>query len=365
MNPQNNNKNLQKKADIENADLELTGIDRNEDALNDSYSEFVNSITLPEAIIRASQNVPEGLIKSLAWKYVKTINSILSKTLFYLGVELGSSNEDITNKAKEATQKVATLTLIFIKVLDDPEVKENVRQLAVDLNNAVLRPFLEASLVTVDELSPQIDEASDKLAGRIHNGVRKLTDSVGNGVLSGLGTVPYIGNILNATGTIANTLLGVQSVIDESIGAVLDQTLQTLIILQKVGGPGVEALDSWINFALNANNAFTKFKNQYDRISANMNGQNFTPDTMKSKDALMNNLKSTKISNENPIANEVKPIKTPTKVPIATDVKPIKGKASGPVKPKTVAGGARKKRKKKTKKRNHKKSTKSRRRRRK
>ena len=363
MNPQDNNKNLQKKADIENADSMLTGMDKNEDALNDSYSQFVNSITLPEAIIRASQDVPEGIIKSLVWKYVKTINSILSKTLFYLGIELGSSNEDITNKAKEATKKVALLTLILIKVLDDPEVKENVRQLAIELNNAVLRPFLEASLVTVGELSPQIDEASDKLAGRIHNGVRKLTDSVGNGVLAGLGTVPYIGNILNATGTIANTLLGVQSVIDESVGAVLDQTLQTLIILQKVGGPGVAALDSWINFALNANNAFTKFKNQYDRISATMNGQKFIPDPMKSKDDLMNNLESTKISNESSVATEAKPSETNTDAPIATDVKPVKGKASGPAKAKAKVGGGRKKRKNKTKKRNHKKRTKSRRRR--
>ena len=300
---------------------------------------------------------------------LKTINSILSKTLFYLGVELGSSNADIVNKAKEATKKVELLTNIIKQVLNDPEVKENVRQLAVDLNNSVLKPFLEVALVTATEMAPQIDRASDKLVDRVHNGIRKLTDSVGNGVLSGLGTVPYIGNILNATSTIANTLLGVQSVVDESVGAILDQTLETLTILQKIGGPGNKALDSWVNFALNANNALVKFQNQYDKISAAMEQKEFTKTPLKTKEGLMGdfqNKKANEAPSPVPIASEVKPTEATEKVPIATEVKPVKGKASPPVKSKPAAGGGRrKKRKKKTKKRNQKKRTKHKSRRRK
>ena len=371
MNPQKSNKEkeLQKKNDIKNAIESQSAVSNNETALNDSYSSFVNSNTVPEAWFRAFKNVPEGLIRSIAWKYVKTINSILSKTLFYLGVELGSSNADVVNKAKEATKKVELLTNIIKQVLNDPEVKENVRQLAVDLNNSVLKPFLEVALVTATEMAPQIDRASDKLRGRIHNGVRKLTDSVGNGVLSGLGTVPYIGNILNATGTIANTLLGVQSVVDESVGAILDQTLETLTILQKIGGPGNKALDSWVNFALNANNALVKFQNQYDKISAAMEQKEFTKTPLKTKEGLMGDFQNKK-ANEGPspvpIANEVKPTEATEKVPIATEVKPVKGKASAQVKAKPAAGGGRrKKRKKKTKKRNQKKRTKRKSRRRK
>ena len=346
MNPQKSNKEkeLQKKNDIKNAIESQSAVSNNETALNDSYSSFVNSNTAPEALVRAAQNIPEGLIKSIVWKYVKTINSILSKTLFYLGVELGSSNDDIVVKAKEATKKIELLTNIIKQVLNDPEVKENVRQLAIDLNNSVLKPFLEVALVTVTEMGPQIDQASDELGGRIHNGVRKLTDSVGNGVLSGLGTVPYIGNILNATDTIANTLLGVQSVVDESVGAILDQTLQLLLILQKIGGPAVGAVDSWVNFALNANNALVKFKNQYDKISAAMEQKDFTKTPLKTKESLMGDLQSK--------ANEAT-----AAVPTATEVKPVNNKAK--------VGGRRKKRKKKTKKRNQKKRTKHKSRRRK
>ena len=42
------------------------------------------SDSAPEALIRAAQNVSEGFIRSIVWKYVKTINSILSK-LFLFG----------------------------------------------------------------------------------------------------------------------------------------------------------------------------------------------------------------------------------------------------------------------------------------
>ena len=266
--PTSNVDKLEKKRDIKNAIEAHEGIEKTENALNSSVNNvFNNSVTVPEAMFRAAENVPEELIKSLAFKYVKTINSILSKTLFFLGIELGSDTNDIVEKAKEATDKVLLLTQILVKVLEDPEVKENVRQLAIDLNNAVLKPFLKVALVTVDEMSPQIDQASEKLKDRVHNGVRKVTDAVGNGVLSGLGTVPYIGNILNATELLANTALGVQGIVDESVGAILDQSLQTLIILQRVGGPGIGALDGWINFVINANNAMKNFKNQYDKIS--------------------------------------------------------------------------------------------------
>ena len=194
MNTQESNKKekeLQKQADIKNAIESQSAVSNNETALNDSYSSFVNSDSAPQALIRAAQNVPEGLIRSIVWKYVKTINSILSKTLFYLGIELGSSDEDITSKAKEATKNIQLLTSILVQVLDDPEVKENVRQLAIDLNSSVLKPFLEAALITLTEMSPQIDEASDEVSLRVQKGLRKLGDAVVGAAENVIGTTPY------------------------------------------------------------------------------------------------------------------------------------------------------------------------------
>jgi hypothetical protein len=365
MNPQDSNKKnpqdskeLMEKRNIGKAIEQHSGEEKNDKSLNASYTEFVNSGTIPEAMIRAAENVPEGLIKSLAWKYVKTINSILSKTLFYLGIELGSSNDDIVAKAKEATDKVLLLTRILVKVLDHPEVKENVVELAKDLNNAVLKPFLKVALITVDEMSPQIDLASEKLKDRVHSGIRKLTDAAGNGVLSGLGTVPYVGNILNATELLANTALGVQGIVDESVGAILDQSLQTLIILQKVGGPGVGALDSWINFVINANNAMTNFKNQYDKISSTMNTQKFNPDPLKSRDVLEEKARAKIASQNTPTVAPVDEVVVDKKAPIVKATPVVKASANPQSAPTKPIKGGRKKRRKNTRKRNHKKRTK-------
>ena len=357
MNPQDSNE-LMEKRNIGKAIEQHSGEEKNDKTLNASYTEFVNSGTIPEAMIRAAENVPEGLIKSLAWKYVKTINSILSKTLFYLGIELGSSNDDIVVKAKEATDKVLLLTRILVKVLDHPEVKENVRQLAIDLNNAVLKPFLKVALITVDEMSPQIDLASEKLKARVQSGIRKLTDAAGNGVLSGLGTVPYVGNILNATELLANTALGVQGIVDESVGAILDQSLQTLIILQKVGGPGVGALDSWINFVINANNAMTNFKNQYDKISSTMNTQKFNPDPLKLRDVLEEKARAKIASQNTPTVAPVDEVVVDKKAPIVKAAPVVNASANPQSAPTKPIKGGRKKRRKNTRKRNHKKRTK-------
>ena len=370
MNTQESNKKekeLQKQADIKNAIESQSAVSNNETVLNDSYSSFVNSDSAPEALIRAAQNIPEGLIRSIVWKYVKTINSILSKTLFYLGVELGSSNDDIAIKAKEATKNVELLTKILIQVLDDPEVKENVRQLAIDLNNSVLKPFLEAALITLTEMSPQIDEASDEVSMRLEKGLRKLGDAVVGAAEGVIGTTPYIGNVWNAGASLMNTLQGVQAIVDNYTAIVLDQTLQLLLILQKVGGPAMGALDSWVNFALNANNALVKFQNQYDKISAAMEQKDFTKTPLKTKESLMGDLqsKANEATAAVPTATEVKPSEAKADAPLATDVKPVKGKASGPAKAKAKVGGRRKKRKKKTKKRNQKKRTKHKSRRRK
>lgn len=333
MNPQKSNKEkkekeLQKQADIKNAIDTQGAVSNNEKTLNDSYSSFVNSDSAPEALIRAAQNVPEGLIRSIVWKYVKTINSILSKTLFYLGVELGSSDEDISQKAKEATKNIQLLTNILIQVLDDPEVKENVRQLAIELNSAVLKPFLDAALITLTEMAPQIDEASDEVSMRLEKGLRKLGDAVVGAAEGVIGTTPYIGNVWNAGASLMNTLQGVQAIVDNYTAIVLDQTLQLLLIMQKVGGPANAAIGSWVNFALNANNALIKFKNQYDKISASMEQKEFTKTPLKTKESLMGDLEKK--------ANEA-----------------------------TAGGGKRKKRKKKTKKKNQKKRTKRKSRRRK
>ena len=125
---------------------------------------------------------------------------------------------------------------IVLEVLKDPTVKENIKQLAKALNDSALRPFLNAALVTMNEMQPAIGSAMDKVEEKVNKGIRKVVDSAGNAVLSGLGTVPYIGNILNATDTAANILMGVQAMIDTYTSLVLETTFRILLIMKKLKG---------------------------------------------------------------------------------------------------------------------------------
>ena len=175
-------------------------------------------------------------------------------------------------------------------VMEDPEVKELVKDLAIQLNNSVFKPFLGATALTLEEAAPRIDDASDDVRDKVYNGIRKVTDSAGNAILSGLGTVPYIGNILNATELIANIALGVQGIIDQYTKLILDQTLKTLITIQKLLGPGNAALDVWVNFALNASNSVVKFRNAFDKVSALAQNKEFEPTPLRTRASLVESI---------------------------------------------------------------------------
>ena len=283
-------KQMQKKQDIEEAIGAYEGTNKNEETLNEKSSQFVNSSTLPGAMFYAGKEIPLGMIRALAWKYVTTVNKLLSKFLFYMGVEIGASDEDILEQAKDATANAKRIGEILKMVMEDPEVRELVKDLAMQLNNSVFKPFLGATALTLEEAAPRIDDASDEVRDKVYNGIRKVTDSAGNAILSGLGTVPYIGNILNATELIANIALGVQGIVDQYTKLILDQTLKTLITIQKLLGPGNAALDIWVNFALNASNSIVKFRNAYDKLSAAAQGKEFTPTPLKTRASLVESI---------------------------------------------------------------------------
>ena len=79
MNPQSKSKKkkkLQDQQDIKNAINDYQGVEMNNDALNESSSVFMNSKTVPEALVRAAKNIPKGFIRSLVWKYIKAVNII-------------------------------------------------------------------------------------------------------------------------------------------------------------------------------------------------------------------------------------------------------------------------------------------------
>ena len=246
------------------------------DYIDKQVTKFVNSKDFPEALQRLAEEVPFDVFRTLLIKYIKVITSILDKIFEMLGVEI--ENPDALEKNIEAaTKKVDLMAKIVLEVLKDPTVKENIKQLAKALNDSALRPFLNAALVTMNEMQPAIGSAMDKVEEKVNKGIRKVVDSAGNAVLSGLGTVPYIGNILNATDTAANILMGVQAMIDTYTSLVLETTFRILLIMKKIKGPGLDAIDSIVDFGLNAYNTYLSVVAKIDEVNAMAKGAEFDP----------------------------------------------------------------------------------------
>ena len=244
--------------------------------VKNQVTKFVNSNDFPEALQRLAEEVPFDIFRTLLSRYLNVITSILDKMFEVMGLEM-ENPEALEKNIEQATERLRFLTWVMMEVLKDPTIRENIRQLAIALNDSALKPFLEAALVTMDEMRPSIDSAVEKVEEKVHTGIRKVIDAGGNAVLSGLGTVPYFGNILNATDTIANVLMGVQAIGDTFVGLLLETTFRLLLIMKKVKGPGLDAVDSFIDFGLNAYNTYQSVVSKVDAINAMAKGANFDP----------------------------------------------------------------------------------------
>ena len=113
---------------------------------------FKNSKTLPESLQRL-EDIPLNVIKSLVSSYLLVITSILDKMLETLGLEMGDPDA-LEENLEKATERIKFMTWVMIQVLKDEEVRENIRQLAIALNDSALKPFLQAALLTLDEMQP-------------------------------------------------------------------------------------------------------------------------------------------------------------------------------------------------------------------
>ncbi len=249
---------------------------KDKDYIDKQVTKFVNSNDFPEALQRLAEEVPFDVFRTLLIKYIKVITSILDKMFEVLGLDM-ENPEALEKNIEDATKKLDLMAKIMLEVLKDPTIRENIKQLAMALNDSALRPFLNAALVTMDEMQPAIDSAVDKVEEKVHKGIRKVIDAAGNAVLSGLGTVPYIGNILNATDTAANILMGVQAIIDTYTSLVLETTFRILLIMKKIKGPGLDAIDSFVDFGLNAYNTYLSVIAKIDEVNAMAKGAEFDP----------------------------------------------------------------------------------------
>ena len=98
---------------------------QNKQIIDSGVAGFINSKSIPDAITRLATELPEELVKNIVLRYVNVINSVLSKMLFYLGISLVSSDEDVEKILGEVTGKIKLISWVFfIKHLKMKKLKK-------------------------------------------------------------------------------------------------------------------------------------------------------------------------------------------------------------------------------------------------
>ena len=330
-------------------------INDNKKIIDSGVAGFINSKSVPDALTRLATELPEDIVKNVVLRYVDVINSVLSKMLFYLGISLVSSDEDVEKAMGDITGKIKLVTFILYKALEDPEVKENVRALAIALNDSALEPFLKVAVVTLNEMQPVLDASIDKVEKKMRNGVRTITSSAQQAGIAALETLPVYGNALSLINTISETGIAAQKTGELSTAVMMLYTNGILEILKKAGGPALGAIDSWLDFALNAYNTFTTVQNKIDKINADIQGlgPTFKPIIGVSKQDFLNKVEAEGAK----IPTTTTPV---TNMPEAPTTTPVLKKKAQPIAVPASGGGRRRRRKRrKSKKKHHKKRTKS------
>ena len=252
--------------------------------------EFINSTDTGESLWRLLKDPPAAIVRRLVAKFIGLIVSIMDKILELLGLSL-TDPDKLYENADKAAEKAKLLSIIMLKVLDDPVVKENIKELALALNDSALKPFLAVALITLKEMQPAIDEAEKELIERLKEGIRRAGDGAWDAFENVIAGVPGIGNGWSAFSALTSTIQAGQTIIQTNLQLILESTYRILGTLRKTNVPGLEAVDSFVDFGLNAYNTYTNLTNKFDEINATMQQLKFEPKEGLTKQKIVENMK--------------------------------------------------------------------------
>lgn len=335
--------------------------------------EFVNSNNIAQSLLRLAVEPSAGIVRRLVSKFIGLLVSIMDRILELLGVALTDPDKLYENIDK-AKHNAKLLTMIMMYILEDPEIRENIRQVAIALNDSALRPFLAAALITFKEIKPAIDEAEEELIEKIKEGIRRTGDGATDAIENVIAGVPGVGNAWSAISGVASVAQSGQSVVETTLKLILETTYRILELLRKTNVPGLESVDSFIDFGINAYNTYTNVLNKFDAINAAVQQLQFNPKDVMSKEKFVSELKKQDEAAQammpaNMQTKPTTPMTQPEKphVPTTQPEKPQVPTTQTPKPPKPAAntgtsikkGGSRKKYRK-YKKKNRKKRTKKR-----
>jgi len=268
-------------------------------------NEFINSNNVGQSILRLSTDPPIAVVRRLVSKFIGLLVSIMDRMLELLGVSL-TDPDKLYENADKAKRNATLLTMIMIYILEDPVIRENIKQVAIALNDSALKPFLAVALITLKEMKPAIDEAEADLIERMKEGLRRAGDGATDAIENVITGIPGIGNAWSAFSGITSALQSGQAVVETNLILILETTYRILELLRKTNVPGLESVDSFIDFGLGAYNTYTNVTNKFDEINATVQQLKFDPAETLSKEKFVEELKKKDAS-----AKAMMPYETP------------------------------------------------------
>jgi len=252
--------------------------------------EFMNSNNVGQSILRLSTDPPIAVVRRLVSKFIGLLVSIMDRMLELLGVSLTDPDKLYENIDK-AKHNATLLTMIMIYILEDPVIRENIKQVALALNDSALKPFLAVALITLKEMKPAIDEAEADLIERMKEGLRRAGDGATDALENVITGIPGIGNTWSAISGVASAVQSGQAIVETNLILILETTYRILELLRKTNVPGLESVDSFIDFGLGAYNTYTDVTNKFDEINATVQQLKFDPAETLSKEKFVEELK--------------------------------------------------------------------------
>ena len=253
-------------------------------------NEFQNSTDLGQSLWRLVKDPPEAVVRRLVSKFIGLLVSIMDSILETLGVSL-TEPDKLWENLDTAVDRSKLLSVVMVRVLEDPEVKENLRQVAIALNDSAIKPFLAVALITLKEMRPAIDEAEAELIERLKEGIRRAGDGAWDAFENVIAGIPGYGNAWSAFSAAMSLVQTGQTIIQKNLQVILESTYRILEMLRKLNVPGLEAVDNFIDFGLNAYNVYTNVQNKFDQINATLQQAKFEPTPLYDKAQIVKDLK--------------------------------------------------------------------------
>ena len=161
---------------------------------------FKNSEDISEALQRLATEIPVGLLLNFFDKFLAIIEGVLAKIQDQLGIDMDFKNpEDAMAEIEKNLPKIKfrlLLTGVILKeMVQDPELQKVWSEFIEVFQDKYFQPFLIATLATLKEYEPQIEEQGE----RVEKIVSKVINRTGDAASDAFGNVvaDVLGNSIN------------------------------------------------------------------------------------------------------------------------------------------------------------------------